>query len=173
MTPALIGLTLSKAFLLLGEFQYCINVSCRVENLLTSFERILEYSQLPDETNKPTGSTPMNKVVSEVKPEMKSEDRKFNRKEAKKNLERIIDSKNMKYETFKTGNISFKDFTYAYANNIPILKDINLDFKSGEKIGIIGRTGAGKSSLISAMYQMRQPISGQIKVGFQSDVIIT
>ena len=114
----------------------------------------------------------MNKVVSEVKPEVKSEDRKFNRKEAKKNLERIIDSKNMKYETFKTGNISFEDFTYAYANNIPILKDINLDFKSGEKIGIIGRTGAGKSSLISAMYQMRQPISGQIKAGFHRYAVI-
>ena len=115
----------------------------------------------------------MQKVEPEGKPEVKSEDRKFNRKEAKRNLERIIDSKNMKYETFKTGNISFEDFTYAYANNIPILKDINLDFKSGEKIGIIGRTGAGKSSLISAMYQMRQPICGSIKVGFYSDAVIT
>ena len=161
-------MTLSKAFLLLGEFQYCINVSCRVENLLTSFERILEYSQLPDETNqtKPTGS----KSDPELKPEV--EDRKFNREEAKKNLERIIESKNMKYESFKTGNITFEDFTYAYANKIPILKGINLDFKSGEKIGIIGRTGAGKSSLISAMYQMRQPISGQIKASFRIHVMI-
>ena len=160
-------MTLSKAFLLLGEFQYCINVSCRVENLLTSFERILEYSQLPDETKKPTGG----KFDPDLKPEV--EDRKFNREEAKKNLERIIESKNMKYETFKTGNITFEDFTYAYANNIPILKGINLDFKSGEKIGIIGRTGAGKSSLISAMYQMRQPISGQIKACFQIFVKMT
>ena len=172
----MIGLTLSKAFLLLGEFQYCINVSCRVENLLTSFERILEYSQLPDETNKPevkTGNeTSTGNKVQDIKPEVQAEDRKFNREEAKKNLERIINSKNMKYETFQTGNVTFEEFTYAYANNIPILKDINLDFKSGEKIGIIGRTGAGKSSLISAMYQMRQPISGQIKARFRSHVIM-
>ena len=167
----MIGLTLSKAFLLLGEFQYCINVSCRVENLLTSFERILEYSQLPDETNKPEVKT--GNKVQDIKPEVQAEDRKFNREEAKKNLERIINSKNMKYETFQTGNVTFEEFTYAYANNIPILKDINLDFKSGEKIGIIGRTGAGKSSLISAMYQMRQPISGQIKARFRSHVMMT
>ena len=49
LTPALVGLTLSKTFLLLGEFQYFIKVSCRVENYLTSLERLLEYSQLPDE----------------------------------------------------------------------------------------------------------------------------
>ena len=151
LTPALIGLALSKAFLLLGEFQYMTRVSCVVENLLTSLERILEYSQLPDE------------IDTETKKE------KFNRERAKRNLERILKANDQNISLFDKGEISLKNFSYSYSNNVPILKDISLEFKSGEKIGIIGRTGAGKSSLISAFYRIRKPLEGTIGFNGRTD----
>ena len=72
---------------------------------MTSLERLLEYSQLPDEISK-----------------NKDEKVKFNRDRAKANLKRILDARRQSYEPFVTGNIRLQDFTYAYANNVPILR---------------------------------------------------
>ena len=152
LTPALVGLTLSKTFLLLGEFQYFIKVSCRVENLLTSLERLLEYSQLPDEIDK------------------NDEKVKFNRDRAKENLRRILNARSQSFTPFKSGAITLDDFSYAYANDVAVLKHLNLSFKSGEKIGIIGRTGAGKSSMISALFRIREPQTGKIELDGKTDL---
>ncbi|CAF1469791.1 unnamed protein product [Rotaria sordida] len=47
------------------------------------------------------------------------------------------------------GIIEFKDYTFRYRPELdPVLKNLNLRIKSKEKIGVIGRTGAGKSSLL-------------------------
>lgn len=40
-----------------------------------------------------------------------------------------------------------------------MLKDVNLDIKPCEHIGIVGRTGAGKSSITAAMYRLVEPES--------------
>ena len=46
------------------------------------------------------------------------------------------------------GSIQFEDITMSYRKGLPdVLKGISLDVKGGEKIGVVGRTGAGKSSL--------------------------
>lgn len=44
-----------------------------------------------------------------------------------------------------------------------ILKDINLQIQSGSKVGIVGRTGAGKSSLIAALFRLTH-IEGLIEI---------
>ncbi|KAI4466024.1 atp-binding cassette sub-family c [Holotrichia oblita] len=60
------------------------------------------------------------------------------------------------------GNIEFKSVYLRYdLKNEPILKNLNINIKSGEKIGIVGRTGAGKSSLTSALFRLA-PLDGDI-----------
>ena len=53
------------------------------------------------------------------------------------------------------GNITFKDMSLTYYPGGPqALKKINLNIKGGTKIGVAGRTGAGKSSLVAALMRM-------------------
>ena len=60
------------------------------------------------------------------------------------------------------GQVAIKNLSLVYYQNGPeILKDITFSVNSQEKIGIVGRTGAGKSSLVSAMFRMPQP-TGQV-----------
>jgi ABC-type multidrug transport system fused ATPase/permease subunit len=48
-----------------------------------------------------------------------------------------------------TGRIDFSHYTVSYRPGLdPVLKDLNLTVKSGEKVGVVGRTGAGKSSMV-------------------------
>ena len=60
--------------------------------------------------------------------------------------------------------------TFAYRDGKQVLKKLNLKIKSGEKIGIVGRTGAGKSSLISALFRLRNPHEGDIIVNGKNAV---
>lgn len=65
----------------------------------------------------------------------------------------------------KTGNIEFVNYFASYRPNIPdILKNINLKIEDKEKIGIVGRTGSGKSSLINAIARIIEPKSGKIMI---------
>lgn len=60
------------------------------------------------------------------------------------------------------GHIEFKNVTYKYLyEGEPVLHRISFAVQSREKIGIVGRTGAGKSSLIGALFRMAH-ISGAI-----------
>lgn len=66
----------------------------------------------------------------------------------------------------KDGSISFKDVSFAYnKEGKPVLKNINLDIKTGETIGIIGGTGSAKSSLVNLISRLYDVTSGELLVG--------
>lgn len=66
----------------------------------------------------------------------------------------------------KDGSIAFKDVSFAYnKEGKPVLKNINLDIKSGETIGIIGGTGSAKSSLVNLISRLYDVTSGELFVG--------
>ncbi|TPX30450.1 hypothetical protein SmJEL517_g06008 [Synchytrium microbalum] len=72
----------------------------------------------------------------------------------------------------KAGTIVIKDLQMKYSENGPlILKNISLDIKDGEKIGIVGRTGSGKSSLAQALFRMVEPASGSSIVVDGEDIM--
>ncbi|XP_071820242.1 ATP-binding cassette sub-family C member 4-like [Apostichopus japonicus] len=62
------------------------------------------------------------------------------------------------------GSISLRDMSLKYSSESPlVLKNVSCNIKSKEKVGIVGRTGAGKSSLITALFRLAEP-SGNIVI---------
>lgn len=61
-------------------------------------------------------------------------------------------------------HLEFKNVTFSYDNQKQILDNVNLSIKKGEKVAIIGRTGAGKSTLISLLLGLIQPDKGNILI---------
>ncbi|KAI3406829.2 BPT1 [Candida oxycetoniae] len=63
------------------------------------------------------------------------------------------------------GVIKFKRYSTAYRDYLdPVLKEIELTINSREKIGIVGRTGAGKSSLTLALFRIIEGTGGKIEI---------
>ncbi|KAH3899004.1 ATP-binding cassette transporter YOR1 SCDLUD_004425 [Saccharomycodes ludwigii] len=60
-------------------------------------------------------------------------------------------------------SIKFDNVNMSYRPGLPlVLKNVSMEIKSGEKIGICGRTGAGKSTIMSALYRLVELSSGHI-----------
>lgn len=65
----------------------------------------------------------------------------------------------------ESGCLSFHNYSTRYRANLePILKNITFSIESKEKIGIVGRTGAGKSSVVLSIFRIIEPISGNIEL---------
>jgi ABC-type multidrug transport system fused ATPase/permease subunit len=63
------------------------------------------------------------------------------------------------------GTVSFNNYSTRYRKGLDlVLKDINLNIKPREKVGIVGRTGAGKSSLTLALFRIIEPAGGNIVI---------
>lgn len=110
-------------------FSYWAKTLVEVENLMASPQRLIEYSEIPQEGDFLTDS-------------------KF-----------IIDK----------GRLEFRNVYMRYRDNFPYaLQNLNLVIESGEKVGIIGRTGAGKSTIMQVLFRLTNPASGTILIDNQN-----
>ncbi len=80
---------------------------------------------------------------------------------AKPSMDRNLDGE----KTVKDGSIEFRNVSFGYKEGVDVLKDINLDIKSGETIGILGTTGSGKTTLISLIARLYDVQKGCVFVG--------
>ncbi|XAR70216.1 Xenobiotic-transporting ATPase [Bertholletia excelsa] len=63
------------------------------------------------------------------------------------------------------GRVEICDLKVRYRRNAPlVLKGISCIFEGGQKIGIVGRTGSGKTTLISTLFRLVEPTEGQIVI---------
>ncbi|KAJ6635336.1 ATP-binding cassette sub-family C member 4 [Pseudolycoriella hygida] len=120
-----VGLAISQALILTGMVQYGVRQSAESAQLMTSVERILQYTDLEQERSpsvEPPLSWPQN------------------------------------------GHVQFVNMSLKYDPSLPaVLKNLDVDIQPGWKVGIVGRTGAGKSSLIGALFRL-STIEGQVLI---------
>jgi subfamily B ATP-binding cassette protein MsbA len=62
------------------------------------------------------------------------------------------------------GNIAFHHVSFAYNSESPVLKDINLEISCGQRIGICGPTGCGKSTVVSLIPRFYDTTGGHISI---------
>jgi ATP-binding cassette subfamily B protein len=74
----------------------------------------------------------------------------------------VIESKNAVALSRASGGITFRDVCFAYNGDNPVLSDISLEIEPGTRVGIMGMTGGGKSTLVSLLTRFHDPTHGQI-----------
>lgn len=88
-------------------------------------------------------------------------DRIFDILDIKPDIENIEDSEKM---SKIKGDVEFKNVVFSYDESSEVLKDVNFKVNSGEKIALVGSTGAGKSTIVSLLSRFYDVTTGEILV---------
>lgn len=62
------------------------------------------------------------------------------------------------------GDIEFEHVYFSYVHDVPVLTDINIQIKNGQRIGICGPTGCGKSTIVSLVARFYDPTGGRVLI---------
>ncbi|XP_044275918.1 ATP-binding cassette sub-family C member 3 isoform X4 [Varanus komodoensis] len=77
----------------------------------------------------------------------------------------IIEGKRPPDDWPTQGEVQFANYSVRYRKGLDlVLKDLSLNVKGGEKVGIVGRTGAGKSSMTLCLFRILEAVEGEIKI---------
>ena len=71
------------------------------------------------------------------------------------------------------GEIRFEDVSFNYGGERPVIEHLNLHIRAGEKIGLVGRSGAGKSTIVNLLLRFHDVERGQIRVDGQDIARVT
>ncbi len=75
----------------------------------------------------------------------------------------VADAASPEHFRFK-GDVSVKHVSFGYEAGTPVLRDVSVEVKAGEMIGIVGHSGCGKSTLINLIMRMYDPSEGVIEI---------
>lgn len=80
----------------------------------------------------------------------------------------IVDKPHAPALAVSKGEIRFENVSFAYDEKKPLLTHFNLTIKAGEKVGLIGRSGAGKSTIVNLLLRFYETHQGQITIDGQN-----
>ncbi|RVE50914.1 hypothetical protein evm_004481 [Chilo suppressalis] len=158
-----VGLAITQVLGLVGMCQFGMRQTAEMENEMTSVERILEYTNLPSES-------PVEPDIHAIKNKHPGLD--LDSWPAKGEI--VFEDVSLEYEKppkkenvkgNKKGKKAVEEEHKGHSKEEPVfaINGVSFKIKSSEKVAVVGRTGAGKSSLISALFRLNR-ITGRILV---------
>jgi len=78
--------------------------------------------------------------------------------------QQIRDAEEAKPLQVSTGDILFEQVDFAYGMQEPVLKDLNLHIRAGERVGLVGRSGAGKSTVVNLLLRFYDVEQGRVLI---------
>lgn len=85
----------------------------------------------------------------------------------------IIDTPNAHAITIRNGNIQFTNVNFAYQKNKPVFHNFNVAIPAGQKIGLVGFSGSGKTTFVNLILRFYDLQSGQILIDNQNIAQVT
>jgi len=79
----------------------------------------------------------------------------------------MIDSPNARPLIDLGSSVSFVNVCFAYPNSESLLQDFNLHIPSGQRVGLVGRSGAGKSTILNLLQRLYDPARGHVLIAEQ------
>jgi ATP-binding cassette subfamily B protein len=76
----------------------------------------------------------------------------------------LRDSQQAKRLTTRRGEVEFRNVTFAYPDGAVVLKDFDLHIKPGTRVGVVGRSGSGKSTMLTLLQRLRDIEKGRILI---------
>eukprot|EP01051_Picozoa_sp_SAG22_P008634 SAG22_NODE_669_length_7994_cov_2.526536_4_plen_451_part_00 len=141
------GAAINQIFLLTSYFQYSVRCAAEVENLFTSVERVREYALLPSEEARAVLSRQAaGKPAAPAK----------------------VFPPGGAVQVFPAkprGELRLVGLSMRYRPHLPLaLSAVDLTVPAGTRAGVIGRTGAGKSSLLQVIFRFVEPAAGRCEI---------
>eukprot|EP00526_Cylindrotheca_closterium_P003615 CAMPEP_0113627398 /NCGR_PEP_ID=MMETSP0017_2-20120614/14187_1 /TAXON_ID=2856 /ORGANISM="Cylindrotheca closterium" /LENGTH=1399 /DNA_ID=CAMNT_0000537647 /DNA_START=103 /DNA_END=4302 /DNA_ORIENTATION=+ /assembly_acc=CAM_ASM_000147 len=163
---SLAGLSLTYAISVTSLLQWTVRTFSNMENAMNATERMLFYTEETPEEAPFTAD------------EFSDKKRLSRDSEDKKPYTVAAASAGGKTETLpsdwpQTGGIDIQDLYMKYRKDTPmVLKGLNVSIKGGERVGVVGRTGSGKSSLLLSLLRLVEPNLDELNGDYKSPVSI-
>lgn len=187
-TKVTIGLILTYSNNLSESLFFALSSVSFLENSMVSLERCVSYTKIVEEQqicndviDKEREDEKIRNSISEntnninnsnVINSSKTNNESSNQEQSNLNdSNNIITSSTNKQIVFVPenwplkGDVVFENFSVKYRPNTPIvLKNLSISIRDGEKIGVVGRTGSGKSTLCLCLFRILEAFEGRIKI---------
>ena len=143
MSSGQVAVSIAYAATLAGAAQWAVRQSAELENMMTATERVRLYATLEAEDGAAALADEPTKATKTKKAQKKAQTKAWPSK----------------------GEVVFDEFSMRYREGLPlVLNKISFTVEPGMKVGVIGRTGAGKSSLMQAMFRLCPSAHGRIVI---------
>eukprot|EP00286_Rhodomonas_abbreviata_P021780 CAMPEP_0181302452 /NCGR_PEP_ID=MMETSP1101-20121128/8008_1 /TAXON_ID=46948 /ORGANISM="Rhodomonas abbreviata, Strain Caron Lab Isolate" /LENGTH=612 /DNA_ID=CAMNT_0023407911 /DNA_START=12 /DNA_END=1850 /DNA_ORIENTATION=- len=147
----LVGLSLTLALSVTNSLGWMVRMSTESEAQMNSVERVSEYASIKSEER-------WLREALHGGDHMKGSDDP----EEKKPIRTVEGKWPIR------GEVVLENYSMTYHPNLPnVLENLSIKIEAGEKVGVCGRTGAGKSSLLLALYRMGLASEGKIMIDGQ------
>lgn len=164
LSASMSGLVLSYVMQILGGMTWSVRQFTETESQMSAIERVAEYSQPPFKQEEPGGlESFLEEQELSSRDEMSLDSKGLISEEKLVQLQHSMRARRSRWP--KKGRVEFIDVEMRYrADLAPALQAVSFVVEPGEHVGIVGRTGAGKSSAIQCLFRLYELQGGRIVI---------